>query len=156
MAVMMGLGLQGAAAAENLGTYDFWTAWSDTANGTVFCYISSTPQDSQPTNVNRGAIHFMVSSFPDRANEVSTLIGYPFNEDDAEASATVDGSNYPMVTEGSAAWLASVEDESGFVNAMRAGSTLVVRGTSQRGTDTTDTYSLRGVTAALERVSQEC
>src|SRR5690606_9285076 len=129
-ASVLAFGLSGAAAAENLGTFDYWTAWSDTENGATICYISSVPQDSQPTNVNRGAIHFIVTNRPGKSNEVSTLIGYPFHETNANASASIDGRSYPMVTEGSAAWLASVEDEPTFVAGMRAGSTMIVRGTS--------------------------
>ena len=40
--------------------------------------------------------------------------------------------------------------------ALKAGTTLVVRGTSQRGTNTTDTYSLRGVTAAMTEIDKAC
>jgi len=155
-ASVLALGLASAAGADNLGTYDYWTAWSDTEGGATICYVSSVPQDSQPTNVSRGAIHFIVTNRPGKQNEVSTLIGYPFHESNANASAAIDGRSYPMVTEGSAAWLASVEDEPTFVSGMRAGSTMIVRGTSQRGTNTTDTYSLRGVTAALNRIAEAC
>jgi hypothetical protein len=39
---------------------------------------------------------------------------------------------------------------------MRAGSTMVVKGTSARGTRTTDTYSLKGVSAALDAIDKAC
>jgi hypothetical protein len=39
---------------------------------------------------------------------------------------------------------------------MQKGHSLIVKGTSRRGTNTTDTYSLQGVTAALESVAKEC
>jgi len=39
---------------------------------------------------------------------------------------------------------------------MRRGGTLVVKGTSSRGTDTTDRYSLMGFTAAHNAISQAC
>lgn len=145
------------AQATNLGTFNAWTAWQGTdANGPI-CYISSQPTDSEPKNVNRDPIHFLVIHRKGLGtkNEVQTLIGYPFNAN-ANATATVDGKAYPMVTEGAAAWLASTGDESGFVAALKAGTQLVVRGTSQRGTNTTDTYSLRGVTAAMTEIDKAC
>ena len=71
-------------------------------------------------------------------------------------TAAVDGKAYPMVTEAEAAWLASASDESGFVAAMKKGSTLVVKGTSDRGTPTTDPYSLKGVTAAMNEIDKAC
>lgn len=146
----------GAAAATNLGTFDFWTAWTDSDSSGKICYVSSTPQTMEPSNVNRGAIHFIVTIRPTNRNEVATIVGYPIHQTNANASTSVDGRSYPMVAQDSSAWLASVEDEPGFVGAMRAGSTMVVRATSQRGTNTVDTYSLRGVTAALNRAAQEC
>lgn len=145
-----------AFAATNLGTFDFWTAWTDTDGGSKICYVSSTPQTMEPTNVNRGAIHFIVTIRPTNRNEVATIVGYPIHETNANASAAVDGRSYPMVAQGESAWLASIEDESGFVGAMRAGATLVVRATSTRGTNTVDTYSLRGITAALNKAGAEC
>lgn len=147
-----------AQQATNLGTFNKWTAWKGTdANGEM-CYISSQPDKSTPEGVNRSPIHFLVIHRKGLGtrNEVQTLIGYPFNTTDAKASATIDGKTYPMVTEGEAAWLASAGDENGFVEALKAGATLVVRGTSQRGTDTVDTYSLSGVTAAMGEIDKAC
>ena len=40
--------------------------------------------------------------------------------------------------------------------AMIAGATMSVQGTSSRGTLTTDTYSLSGITAALNAIAREC
>ena len=154
-----GPGLTGVQAAEveNLGTFRFWTAWKgEDANG-VMCYVSSQPQKALPSNVNRDPIHFLVINRKGlgTTNEVQTLVGYPL-EVNSTPSVTVDGKSYDMVVEGSAAWLASASDESGFVAAMKAGSQMVVKGRSQRGTNTTDTYSLSGVTAAIEKMTQAC
>lgn len=145
-----------AFAATNLGTFDFWTAWTDQDSSGKICYVSSTPQTMEPSNVNRGDIHFIVTIRPTNRNEVATIVGYPIHETNANAAASVDGRSYPMVAQGNAAWLASIEDEAGFVTAMRGGASMVVRATSQRGTNTVDTYSLRGITAALNKANEEC
>ena len=42
------------------------------------------------------------------------------------------------------------------VNAMAKGSKMVVKGTSSRGTPTTDTYSLMGFMAARRAITQAC
>ncbi|MDX1424550.1 MAG: invasion associated locus B family protein, partial [Kiloniellales bacterium] len=42
------------------------------------------------------------------------------------------------------------------VKAMRAGSSMVVKGTSSRGTVTTDTYSLLGFSKAYAAISKAC
>jgi hypothetical protein len=147
-----------AQQAQNLGSFKAWTAWKGTdANGEM-CYISSQPQSSAPDGVKRSPIHFLVIHRKGLGtkNEVQTLIGYPFNSSNSNASAAIDGKAFPMVTEGEAAWLASSADEPNFVAALKAGTTLVVKGTSQRGTNTTDTYDLGGVTAAMTEIDKAC
>ncbi|MFO1113388.1 MAG: invasion associated locus B family protein [Rhodospirillales bacterium] len=42
------------------------------------------------------------------------------------------------------------------VAAMKAGQKMTVRGTSARGTITTDTYSLSGFSAALAAIDKAC
>ena len=147
-----------AQEATQLGTFKAWTAWKGKdANGEM-CYISSTPQASEPAGVTRSAISFLIIHRKGlgTTNEVQTLIGYPFNSTAANASATVDGKTFPMIAEGAAAWLASSGDEPNFVAALKAGTTLVVKGTSQRGTNTVDTYALGGVTAAMGEIDKAC
>ena len=101
-------------------------------------------------------------------NEVQTLMGYPLQptSDSFTHSADVDGKSYPMksipddpatpIKDNEAAWLASMDDEAGFVAALKKGSKLVVHGTSGKGTKTTDTYSLAGITAAMAAIDKAC
>lgn len=147
-----------AQQATELGTFNAWTAWKATDASGVICYISATPTKSEPAGANRDPIHFMIIHRKGMGtkNEVQTIIGYPYNSTNAGASATIDGKTYPMVTEGAAAWLASTGDEGGFVQAFKAGSNLLIKGTSQRGTNTTDTYSLSGATAAMNAIDGAC
>ena len=42
------------------------------------------------------------------------------------------------------------------VDAMIRGARLVVKGTSSRGTKTTDTYSLKGFSAAFKAIGKAC
>ncbi len=157
--LVLGAGVAGANAqqVENLGTERFWTPWKGTDATGVICYISSQPQTALPSNVNRDPIHFLVIHRKGlgTTNEVQTLVGYPL-ETGSTPNVSIDGRGFDMVVDGSAAWLASGSDEPTFVEAMKAGTEMVVRGRSQRGTDTTDTYSLLGVTAALAKIDEAC
>lgn len=157
LSVMLSAG--NAFAATNLGTFNHWTAWTDTDQGAKICYIASNPQTREPTHLNHGDIaktFLIVTIRPTNRNEVAVIVDFPISTTNPNASASVDGRSYPMVTEGRSGWLASIEDEPGFVGAMRAGSTLQVRITSGAGNNTVHTYSLSGVTAALNRAAQEC
>ena len=55
-----------------------------------------------------------------------------------------------------AAWVRHHDDEARLIDAMRGSSTLVVTGTSARGSTTKDTYSLAGLGDALDRIHQAC
>ncbi len=153
---------QDSQGIKQLGTFKSWTAWSGTDANGVMCYISSQPEDWAPKELNgapvkRSPIHFLVINRKGLGtkNEVQTLVGYPLHPT-ANVSASIDGKSYPMVTEGEAAWLAVEADEPAFVEALKAGSKLVVKGTSTKGNNLTDTYSLAGVTAALGEISKAC
>ncbi|UXN74444.1 hypothetical protein N8D56_04635 [Devosia sp. A8/3-2] len=94
-----------AQQATELGTFNAWTARQATDASGVICYVSATPQKSEPAGANRDPIHFMIIHRKGMGtkNEVQTIIGYPYNATNAGMSAAIDGKTYPMVTEGSAA-----------------------------------------------------
>jgi len=146
-----------SAGPTNIGTFKSWTAWTGNDSTGLICYISAEPGSSTPEGVNRDPVHFLVVHRKGLGtkNEVQTLIGYPLKKN-GKPSATIDGKSYPMIADGSGAWLASANDEAGFVVALRKGAQLVVKGTSQRGTNTTDTYSLAGVSAAMDAIDKAC
>jgi invasion associated locus B (IalB) protein len=155
------LALTGTAQAQatSLGVFDKWMAWKDTDADGVICYVSSQPESSEPAGARRSPIYFLVTHRQGKGirNEVATILGYP-TDDNTSSQATIDGRSYPFVSDASveAAWLASDSDEAAFVAAMKAGSRMVVKATSQRGTKTTDNYSLIGVTKALAEADKSC
>ncbi len=150
-----------AQEIENLGTFKFWTAWKARDSKGVICYISSQPQVALPTNVNRDPIHFLVVNRLGEGtiNEVQILLGYPLDPN-FEGELSIGNQRFGTLVDKdqqspSTLW-GIPSDERSIVNAMKAGSSMTVKARSQRGTNTTDTYSLSGVTAALEKVSQTC
>jgi invasion protein IalB len=61
-----------------------------------------------------------------------------------------------MYTQNDGAWIKNAAEETRLVESMRKGADLVVKGVSARGTQSSDTYSLKGLAQALDRVGQEC
>ena len=152
--------LVGAAAAQEptpLGEFNDWAAYAYKHNGGDVCYIVSQPKKSEPQGVKRSAVFFLVTDrTADKVrNEVNTIIGYTFKKD-SSATVNIDGSNYVLFTHDDGAWSDSSEHDNQIVNAMKAGVTMVVTGTSSRGTETIDTYSLSGVTAAMAKIDAAC
>ena len=87
--------------------------------------------------------------------EVSTIIGYPFKKE-TNAELTIDESKFTLFTNADGAWAESPATEKQIVTAMKAGTSLKVKGTSWRGTQTEDTYSLSGISAALTAIDKAC
>ncbi|WP_131798224.1 invasion associated locus B family protein [Devosia elaeis] len=147
-----------AQQATELGTFNAWSAYTASDASGQLCFIIGEPTRSEPAGVNRDPVKFLIVHRKGMGskNEAQTQIGYPYNTTDAKASVSVDGRSYTMAARGSTAWLASSGDEAGFVQAFKAGNQMVVRGTSQRGTDTVDTYSLSGATAAMNAIDAAC
>ena len=149
-----------AASAPNLlAQFGEWGAYSATAGGKKVCFALAKPSKSTttPPNRPRDPPYMFISSCPAEKvkDEVSVIIGYGLKPN-TDASLDVGGSSYPMFTQNDGAWIKNPADEARLVDALRKGSDAVVKGTSARGTSSTDTYPLRGLAQALDRVGQEC
>ncbi len=142
----------------SLGTFDDWESFTYQSSGSPVCYIYSVPKKSESVKkVKRDPIYFLVTHFPGRKifGQVSTIIGYPFKES-STVTVKVDDSSFELYTNGDAAWAAAPETEAAIVKAMKTGSSLSVTGTSWKGTETTDTYSLVGISKAFDKIDSAC
>jgi hypothetical protein len=83
------------------------------------------------------------------------VMGFPLKEG-TDATLTIGPANFDLYTRGTGAWVRNVAEETRLVDALRKGKDLVVKSTSLRGNVTTDSYSLSGISAAIDRAAQEC
>ncbi len=151
-----------AAASKEpvlLGQYDEWGAYSAAPDGKKICFALAKPGSSQtnPPNRPRDPAYLFITSRPAEKvkEEVSVIIGYSFKPN-SEATAAVGSANFTMYTQNDGAWVKNAAEEAKLVGAMRKGADVVVKGESGRGTKTTDTFSLKGISQALDRIGQEC
>ncbi|MGE0230969.1 MAG: invasion associated locus B family protein [Flavobacteriaceae bacterium] len=146
-----------AQTPEGIAQYKDWGVYVASTGSSKVCFALSKPRETKPEGVKRGDIYVFVTSRPGEnvTNEVTIEIGYPFKEG-GRAQAKIGDASFSLYTKGEKAWVENAAEEPGMVAAMRAGADMVVTGTSQRGTNTTDTYSLQGITDALNRVASEC
>ena len=63
---------------------------------------------------------------------------------------------FDLFTKNDGAWNYDRSNDRAMVAAMKRGLSMVITGRSSRGTVTTDTYSLRGFTAAYNAISDAC
>ena len=142
-----------------LGQYGDWGAYTASPGGKKICFAIAKPSSSEtnPPNRPRNPAYMFISSRPaDKvSNEVSIIIGYPFKPN-SEATVDIGSTSFALYTQQDGAWIKNAAEEAHMVEAMRAGQSAVVKGMSAKGTRTTDTFSLRGLSQALDRTDQEC
>jgi hypothetical protein len=142
-----------------LGKYGEWGAYSATPGAAKICFAIAAPGSSQtnPPNRPRDPAHVFISTRPGEKvkDEVSVIIGYSFKPN-SEATVTIGPASFAMYTQNDGAWIKNAADETRLVDALRKGSDVVVKGTSAKGTQTTDTFSLKGLAQAVDRIDQEC
>ena len=158
--------IAGSAIAQDTSTnrVDAMTDWS------VFegsdpreCWSVTTYKESVNTKdgrvvaVTRGEILLMVFYRPgaEVTGQVAFTGGYPF-ADGSTVNVKVSGTQFELFTEGEWAWPATPADDAKLITAMKRGTDAVVTARSARGTQTQDTFSLLGFTAAVEDAEKRC
>ena len=144
-------------AADLLGNFETWDAYkSKEAQGTV-CYVVSEPQSKEPATAKRDPVFLVINTWPGKSvrQQPNIQIGYPFKEGSI-VNVQLGSDKFSFFTQGESAWLKTAEEETRFVDGMRRGAEVQVQGTSRRGTLTTDTYALKGVSAALDKADEAC
>jgi invasion protein IalB len=158
--VILALCVTPAVAEEQkvnlLQKFNDWSAYTASGSPKV-CFVVSQPTDSSPKNVRRGPIYFYVSDYPaDKVTgEISVKMGYPFPPG-GKTTVIVDGKKFELFTKDEGAFVEKTADEARLVDAMKAGNSMTVKGRSARGTNTSDSYSLSGISDALARMGKEC
>jgi Invasion associated locus B (IalB) protein len=149
----------GGAQPTLIGTYGEWGAYTASPAGRKICFALAKPSNSEtvPANRPRDPAYMFVSSRPAEKvkDEVSVVIGYGFKHD-TDATLTLGGASYAMYTLEDGAWIKNAAEEPHLVDAMRKGNDVTIKGTSARGTSTTDVFSLRGLAQALDKIGEEC
>ena len=149
----------GGVQPKLLGQFGDWGAYAASPGGKKICFVLAKPASSEtnPPGRPRNPSYMFISTRPaDKVtNEVSIIIGYPFKPG-TDATADVGSTNYALYTQQDGAWIKNATEEAHMVDAMRSGQNAVVKGTSAKGTQSSDTYSLKGLSQALDRTGQEC
>ncbi len=142
------------AAPESLGRERAWEAVKDSEKN--ICYMISFPLSSEGNYTTRDPAYLMVSIRPSEniVGEIAFYAGYPYGDKPVEL--TIDGKSYSFLTRGEWAWPKDNQTNTELLNSMIAGNRLVVKGNSQRGTLTTDTFSLSGVTNSWNKTKAAC
>jgi hypothetical protein len=148
-----------ALSAEAILIDDFgdWSAYTVAEGGNKVCYIGGLPDKSEGKYSARGDTHTLVTHRPAEkaVNVVSIRAGYTYGKE-SEVEVAIDDATFQLFTDEGHAFAWDSRADAALVKAMMAGTKMIVRGTSSRGTRTVDTYSLKGFTAAYRAIGKAC
>lgn len=163
-AAISGLTMNAAVAQESTNRVATETDWSIfMEESPKECWGVSSPKemvntrDGNPVSVRRGDVLLFVMFRPGSgaAGEISYTGGYPFAPG-STVNMTIDSSSFEMFVDGEWAWPANAADDAAMLAALKAGGSAVLTGRSARGTQTKDTFSLLGFTAAMTEAEKRC
>lgn len=149
----------GHAEPTLIGQFGTWGAYTATPSGRKVCFALAKPASSKtnPPNRPRDPSYVFISTRPAEkvANEVSVMIGYALKPG-SEGSVEIGNTRFAMYTQGDGLWIKNAAEEERLVDALRRGGDAVVKGVSAKGTETIDTFPLKGLSQALDKLAQEC
>ena len=159
------VGVAGSASAATktrvntklLGTFDDWQAYSYEESGQKVCFISAKPNKKEPKNKPRGDSYVLITHRPAEKSfsVVSVTAGYTYKKG-SEALLKIGHRSFKLFTNGDTAWASNESTDKEISAAIRGGQTMVIKGTSERGTETTDSYKLSGTGDAFSAINKAC
>jgi invasion protein IalB len=146
-----------AQAPKLVKTFADWSSYAHDDGKAKICFVASRPKSQEPKNVTRGPAFFYISAWPKDGvkTEISIKIGYLFKKD-SDVTVTVGNASFKLFTQNDRAYVGDPTQELKLIDAMKKGSSLQVQGTSERGTGTTDNYSLSGLAQAIQSLTELC
>ena len=142
---------------KNLGKFKDWESFVLLNDGIKVCFAQSTPVVKAPKKFKRNPSRLFVSFRPSEniKNEVSVTNGYEFKLK-APVAAKSGKKSYDLFSKGSFAWVVDDKDEAKLISTMKKASRLMIIGSSEQGTQTTDHYSMMGFTKAYNSAKKSC
>jgi len=148
-------------STNQVATNTAWSVFEDTDPRE--CWAVSAPtetvntRDGRVVAVRRGDILLMTFFRPDAdvQGQITFTGGYPF-AGGSTVNMKIGDDEFELFTEGEWAWPANVEDDAKILAAMKRGVDAVLTARSTRGTQTKDTFSLLGYTAAVDEAEKRC
>ncbi len=142
-----------AQSPTRIEQFHAWGAYYFNSGKGKVCYVLSVPAEKSPASVDHGDNFLLVTQRPGQniSYEPQAMMGYVL-KDGSKVVANIDGKSFTFFTKDKSAWLENAAEEPALVAAMKAGKSVTIKATSARGTATSYTYSLSGITAALNKI----
>ena len=147
-----------AAAPQMIGEYDDWVAYYYRDSAGPVCYMASTPKKDEGKYAKRGDIYAVITHRPNEKSFDVLNINAGYNYKPGSKVIIKIGTKTfdRLFTNEDKAWAVNEKVDKEIVAEMKRGSRMVVHGTSSRGTQTKDTYSLAGFSSAYRAITNKC
>ena len=148
-----------ASAATLVNTFNDWTLYSNAAGGQI-CFLAGVPSATEPAGLKRDPALLYISAWPKDGvkAEISVKLGF-LAKKATEPVLTISGAasgTFKLFVKDDRAYVADATQELKLLEAMKKGTKLTVQAMSERGTTVSDTYSLQGITNALQALAGGC
>ena len=159
LAIVVALAASPAAAqsVQALGDFRDWAAYSASEGTGQLCFAMSKPTEVSPPVDGYTQAYLYLTHRPAEGvtNEINVVAGFDFAPDQP-ATLSVGGKTFDLFTQKDAAWLLDATQNDSLAGAMRAGQSVVVQGTTDKGILVAETFSLSGATAASKAIDSGC
>lgn len=154
---MLALATPAAGARETLGAFGDWAAFREPDNDRK-CYVVTAPNQTRASaqNIKRGQAALSIGIWPGRNTaQVHAATGFGINPA-KPVTLKIGSRSFTLLPEGESAWAENASADEAIIDALRKGTVAEVTSISQRGTQVTDRYSLKGISAALDAARSAC
>jgi len=140
-----------------LSVHNDWTAYTFKEGAGTVCYMASQPKKSEGSYKKRDDVFALITHRPaeNTKNVFSYIAGYDYKPG-SDVTLTIDNQSFKLFTHKDMAWAKDADTDNKIAAALRKGSKMSVKGTSARGTDTTDNFSLKGTGGASDAINKAC
>ena len=146
-----------AQEPKYINAHKDWYVFTIKQKNIKVCFLTSSAIKSEGDYTKRGDVLFVVTQRSGEKEQavINFRTGYKFKKN-TDVIITIDNKKFNLFTNGSDGWAKDNKTDNEIVKAMIRGSQMLIEGTSSRGTETTDTFSLSGFTAAYETANKTC
>jgi invasion protein IalB len=147
------------AAADDLGNFGGWYAFTQGEGADKLCYMIAAPTQSLGDIANRGEVGLMVTHQLGGKvrDQVSVALGFsPHKTKYTKVKVDKSGNVLMRLVDGDRAWIRDASADRQLVARMKNGTNLIVTGMSADGVATQDTFSLDGFSKAYAAISEAC
>lgn len=145
-------------APKLIGDYNDWSAYTFKEGKNTVCYMASSPKRDEGNYTKRGDIYAVVTHRPsDKSFDVVNFVaGYTLKSNSKFTVKIGHETFNKFFLQDDKAWTINDSEDVKLVKAMFRGERMIVEGVSNRGTQTKDTYSLKGFARAYKAINAKC